>query len=62
MEEVSKVVAIKRFMERADRFAPAGGRPVTMDELRALTAAGGTQELAKLAAAELGVTLAGKVE
>ncbi len=51
METISKVAAIKRYFELD------GGRQLKMDELKQLTAED-REELAKLAAKELGVELA----
>lgn len=53
---MTKVQAIKVFFQRADRFAPDGGRPVDMKELQALGKAG-MEELAPLCAAALGVEI-----
>lgn len=50
MEKISMVAAIKRYFE-AD-----GGRPVKMDEMKALTA-GDREELGKACAAALGCEL-----
>lgn len=51
---VSATTALKRFMEREDSISQAGGRKLTMDELKALTKAE-REELGQLAAIELGI-------
>ena len=58
-EAMSRVTAIKTFFERQDDIAPSGGRKVTMDELRLLSN-DDREELAELAARELGTTIDAK--
>lgn len=49
--KVKKLAAIRQF------FEAGGGRKVTMEEFKELIAAKGSEELAQLAAVELGVEL-----
>lgn len=53
---MGRVEAIKKFFQRDDEFAPGGGRPVTMGELKALNDADKSM-LAPACASALGVTL-----
>ncbi len=56
MEKVTRVVAVKRYFERADAFAPTGGRKIEGKEFIALTP-DERQEIASLCATELDVEL-----
>lgn len=55
-EKIKPAAAIKRFFERDDAFAPGGGRRISVDEVKALTGEQ-RQELAKLCAEQLGLSL-----
>jgi len=57
-EKVSAIGAIKTFFQRTDKFAPNGGRTISMPEFKAISAAD-RAELGALAAIELGVELTG---
>lgn len=56
---MARITAIKTFFERSDSITPDGGRKITMDELRALSN-DDRNELAELAARELGATIDSK--
>lgn len=54
--KLNKVTAIKRYFEQDDKLSPGGGKKVGTPEMAAL-GNDGRQELAVLAAKELGVDL-----
>ena len=56
MVEMSKYEAVRKFFERADKFAPKGGQKCTLAELKSL-ALDDVKELASLAVVELGAKL-----
>jgi len=56
MEELTAMVAMKRFFERSDSVTPNGGRKVEMQELKDVPK-DAREELGRLACVELGATL-----